>query len=116
MQEVLLFAAVAVMFSFGWFLMGKLDGFLEANGHGQKLQRSSGGSTLWLGVCNPMVAENMTDVLEQYSQLYPEMSVRVFCEPEEELLKGFSAGKFDVVFLPKSAQIPAPEKKSTFSA
>lgn len=116
MQEVLLFAAVAAMFSFGWFLMGKLDGFLEAKGQGQKLQRSPGGNTLWLGVCNPMIAESMTDVLEQYSQLYPDISVRVFCGPEEELLKGFSTEKFDVVFLPKGAQNPALEKKSTFSA
>lgn len=35
MQNVLLLVAVAVTFAFGWFLMGKLDNFLEMNRHMQ---------------------------------------------------------------------------------
>ena len=30
MQDVLLLVTVSVMFAFGWFLMGKLDCFLES--------------------------------------------------------------------------------------
>lgn len=36
MQDVLLIAAVAATFVFGWFLMGKLDRFLESNHRSQK--------------------------------------------------------------------------------
>ncbi len=107
MQDVLLLAAVAVMFAFGWVMMKKLDCFLESNRHMQELQRSSGGNALRLGFCNPMAADSITNVLEQYSKLYPDMEVRIFCGSEEKLLKGLSAGKFDVIFLPENAEIPA---------
>ena len=100
MQDVLLLAAAAVTFAFGWFLMGKLDCFLESNRSMQELQFSSGENTLRLGFCNPTVAESITNVLEQYSKLYPDISVHIFYGSEEVLLKGLSAGKFDVIFLP----------------
>lgn len=52
-------------------------------------------------------ADSITNVLEQCSKLYPELSVRIFYGAEEELLNGLSAGKFDVIFLPENAEIPA---------
>lgn len=107
MQDVLLLVAVVVTFAFGWFLMGKLDCFLESNRHMQELRLSSGENTLRLGFCNPTAADSITDVLEQYSKLYPDISVCIFCGSEEELLKGLSAGRFDVIFLPESAEISA---------
>lgn len=107
MQEALLLAAVAAVFLFGWFLMGKLDCFLKANCYIEELPLSSGGNTLRLGFCNPMAAESITGVLEQYSKLYPDISVRIFCGSEEKLLKGLLAGRFDVIFLPENAEIPA---------
>ena len=72
MQDVLLLVTVAVMFAFGWFLMGKLDCFLESNRHRQELQLSSGENALCLGFCNPTAADSITNVLEQCSKLYPE--------------------------------------------
>lgn len=107
MQDVLLLAVVAITFVFGWFLMGKLDCFLELNRHRQELQILSGENTLCLGFCNPTVADGITNVLEKCSQLYPELSVRIFYGAEEELLHELSAGKFDVIFLPENAEIPA---------
>lgn len=107
MQDMLLLAAVAVTFAFGWFLMGKLDCFLDSNSHIQELQSSPRENTLCLGFCNPMAADGIANVLEQYSKLYPERSVRIFYGSEEEMLKGLSAGKLDVIFLPKNAEIPA---------
>lgn len=107
MQDVLLIASMAATFVFGWFLMGKLDRFLEENRHAQELQISSGGNSLRIGFCDPTVADSMTDVLEQYSKLYPDVSVSIFCGSEKELMKGISAGKFNVIFLSESAEIPA---------
>ena len=99
MQDVLLLAAVAAIFAFGWFLMGKLDRFLEANCPARTPQFPSGENTLRLGFCDSAAAGSIADVLEQYSRLYPDISVRIFCGSEEELLEGFSTGRFDVVFL-----------------
>ena len=107
MQDVLLIVAVAVIFAFGWFLMGKVDCFLEANHHARELGLLSSGNTLRLGFCNPMAADSITDGLEQYSKLHPDISVRIFCGSEGDLLNGFSAGRFDVIFLPENAEIPA---------
>ena len=107
MQDVLLLAATAAMFAFGWFLIKKLDRFLESNRHRQELRLSSGENTLRLGFCNPMVADSIADVLDRYSKLYPDISVCIFCGSEEELLKDLSAEKFDVIFLPENAEIPA---------
>ena len=107
MQDILLLAAVAVAFIFGWFLMGKLDLFLESNRHMQELQLSSVENLLRIGFCNPTAADGITGALEQYSRLYPDRSVRIFYGPEEELQKGFSTGRFDMIFLPEDAEIPA---------
>lgn len=107
MQNVLLLLAVAITFAFGWFLIGKLDCFLESNRYRQELQLSSGKNTLYLGFCNPTVADGITNVLEQCSKLYPDLSVRIFYGAEEELLNGLSTGRFDVIFLPENAEIPA---------
>lgn len=106
MQNVLLLLAAAVIFAFGWLLMGKLDHFLETNRHMQGLQLSSGENTLRLGFCNPTVADSIANIMERYSEFYPDVSVRIFCGSEEELLKGLSAGKFDVIFYPENAEIP----------
>lgn len=107
MQNVLLLVAVAVTFAFGWFLIGKLDYFLETNRHMQEFQLSSSANTLRLGFCNPTVADSITNILEQYSKLHPDIYIRIFCGSEEELLKSLFVGKFDVIFLPENAEIPA---------
>ncbi len=106
MQDVLLLAAVAVMFAFGWVMMKKLDCFLESNRHMQELQRSSGGNALRLGFCNPMAADSITNVLEQYSKLYPDMEVRIFCGSEEKLLKGLSSANLTSFFCRKMLKFP----------
>lgn len=107
MQDVLLLVTAAVTIAFGWFVMGKLDCFFEANYHARELRLSSVKNTLRLGFCNPTAADDITDVLEHYSQMYPDISVRIFYGSEEEVLKGFSSGRFDMIFLPENAEIPA---------
>lgn len=107
MQGALFLAVIAAVFAFGWFLMGRLDCFLEANDHAQGLQLSSAKNTLRLGFCNPTAADGITDVLEQYSRAHSDIVVRIFCGSEEEVLKGLSTGRFDMVFLPENAEIPA---------
>lgn len=106
MQVVLFLAVAAAIFAFGRFLTGKLDAFLEANCHARESQPSSGRNTLLIGVDNSTAAEGITDVLEQYSKSYPDVSVRIFYGAEEELLKGFSSDRFDIIFLPENAEFP----------
>lgn len=106
MQDLLLLAAVSATFVFGWFLMKKLDWFLEDNRQTQDLQLKSGEDTLRIGFSNPSVADSITDVLEQYFKIYSDISVCLFHGSEEELIEGLSTNKLNVIFLPKNADIP----------
>lgn len=107
MQDVLLLAAVAAVFVFGWFLMDKLDRFLESNRHMQEGQLSSASNTLRLGFCDPTAADSIADVLAYYAEMYPDISVRIYCGTEAKLLKSLSTGRSDVIFLPQNTEIPA---------
>lgn len=107
MQDVLLLAVLTAIFAFGWIVAGKLDRFLEENQRAQELQLLSGGNVLRLGFFHPMAADSLADVLEQYSKLYPKVSVRIFCGSEWELLECLSAGKLDVIFLPENTAVPS---------
>ncbi|MDO4322210.1 MAG: hypothetical protein Q4C61_06750 [Lachnospiraceae bacterium] len=106
MQDLLLAAAVAAMFVFGWFLMKRLDCFLEKNRQAQTLLPESGKDTLRIGFSNPSAADSITDVLEQCKKQYSDISVYLFHGSEQELIKRFSANKLDVIFLPKAIDVP----------
>lgn len=106
MHDVLLLAVVAAFFALGWFLIGKLDCFLKANHHSQEMQPPFNQNTLRLGFCNPTAADSITDALEQYSKLYPDTSVYIFCGSEDVLLKNLSTEKLDMIFLTENTEIP----------
>lgn len=107
MGDMVLLAAMAAVMVLGWFLMGKLDRFLAGNRRGQDVQPPPGGDSLRLGFCDPTVADSLADVLEQYSKLYPDVPIRLFCGGEGELLEGLTAGKVDAAFLPEDTAAPA---------
>lgn len=104
MQNVLLALMVAAAFAFGWFQMGKLDRFLDADRRAQESRSASGENALRLGFYSPTAADSIADILEQYSKLYPDIPSRVFCGLEEELLKGLYTGRFDTIFLPENVE------------
>lgn len=87
MQDLLLVAAVAAMFLFGWFLMKRLDCFLEKNHQAQTLLLESGKDTLRIGFSNPSIADSISDVLERYSKRCSGISVYLFHGTEHELIK-----------------------------
>lgn len=107
MQDFLLLVSVLAIFIFGWFLMKKLDDFLDENRKVQKEQLEKGGNALRIGFANPLVADSISDVLEQYSRLYPEFSVRLFHGNAEDLLKKVALNKLDIIFLPEQVDIPS---------
>lgn len=106
MWNLLLPAAVAALFAFGWFLMKRLDMFLENNCRMQALKFESDGKTLRIGFSNPLAAGSITDVLEKYSNLCSDSFVRLFHGTEEELIKALSDNELNVIFLPGNAVIP----------
>ena len=65
MQDILLIAAVAAVFAFGWYLMGKLDAFLESNRQDQIALLSSSENILRIGFSDPFVADSLSGVLRE---------------------------------------------------
>lgn len=106
MQDLLLAAAVAAMFLFGWFLMKRLDCFLEKNHQAQTLLLESGKDTLRIGFSNPFIADSISDVLEQYTKQCSGISIHLCHGAEQELIKRLSTNKLNVIFLSKDADVP----------
>lgn len=106
MQDILLIAAVAAVFAFGWYLMGKLDAFLESNRQDQIALLSASENILQIGFFDPLVADSLSGVLEKYSKIHPSVSASLFSGTETELMREFSLHKLDMIFLPENASVP----------
>lgn len=107
MKDVLLLATTAALFAFGWFLMGEADRFFASSGLVQGAQPVPDENTLRLGFYDPVAADIIAEALEPYSRAYPDRPARIFYGSEKELRRGLAAGRFDVIFLPENAEIPA---------
>lgn len=106
MQDVLLLLAVAMTFAFGFFVVKKLDCFLENSRKSEDLLLTSNKNSLKIGFSNPLVADCLSDVLEKYSEKKPEISVFLFSGTEDELNQEFFTHRLDVIFLPVRAAVP----------
>lgn len=110
MQDFLLLVPILAVFIFGWFLMKKLDAFLNENRKVQAGQLERDANVLRIGFANPLAADSISDVLEQYSRQCPEFSVSLFHGDVEDLLKKFALHKLDIVFLPEQVDIPSDKE------
>ena len=106
MQDFLLIAAAAAVFAFGWYLMGRLDAFLESNCQDQTALRSAGEKVLRIGFFDPLVADSLSGVLEKYSKIHPSVSASLFSGTETELMSAFCSQKLDMIFLPENTSVP----------
>lgn len=106
MRELLLIAAVVAMFGFGYYLMNRLDCFLERQRWSQGLQPQPYDNSLRIGVSDPMVVDSITEILEEQSRQSSAVAVSLFHGSDKELLEELSGGKLDVIFLANQAKIP----------
>ncbi len=106
MYVLLFLTVVAILLIAGWFLMKRLDCFLEENHPEQESESQFGENTLRIGLSNPFVSDNVADILERYSQIYTDISARIFYGNEKDLIKEFAVHKLDVVFLPENMDLP----------
>lgn len=107
MQDFWLLLSILAIFIFGWFLMKKLDAFLDENQKVQETYPDKDGHVLKIGFVNPLVADSISDVLEQYSRQYPEYFIRLFYGDAKDLLKKAALYKLDIIFLPEQVDIPS---------
>mgnify|MGYP001264683883 FL=1 len=69
MKDFVLLIVVLAAFIYGYFLMGKLDKFLEEN----ESQKHISGSKLRIGFETPALIDSIADLLEQFSSEYPNL-------------------------------------------
>ena len=62
MQDVVLLVSTSAIFVFGYFLMNKLDVFLENNWNRQETALTYGENSLRIGFSNPLMAGGLADV------------------------------------------------------
>lgn len=105
MQNFFLLMAVAAIVVFLYFVMKRLDCFLENSRQAQMISQKSTEHILKIGFSNPLVADSLLQVFEKYSLICPDVSVRLFGGTEKELLREFSKGKINVIFLSESGDI-----------
>lgn len=107
MRDLLLLAGVIAICVYGYFVMDRLDRFLAHNSHVLAIPQRSGGERLYIGFSQPLSANGLSELLEQYSLKYPDVSVTLFTGSNEELIKKLSQDELDLIFLPESIENPS---------
>ena len=105
MQDVILLVSISAILILGYFLMNKLDAFLENNWSEQENALAYGENSLRIGFSNPFMAGGLSDVLETYGKQHPDVSIHIFSGEESELCRELETRKFDIIFLPENTDI-----------
>ena len=78
MQDVILLVSTSAIFIFGYFMVKKLDAFLENNWNEQEHALIHGENSLKIGFSNPLMADSLSDVLETYGKQHPDVFIHIF--------------------------------------
>ena len=105
MRDVVLLVSTSAIFVFGYFLMNKLDAFLENNWNEQENALAYGENSLRIGFSNPLMAGGLSDVFETYGKQHPDVSIYIFSGEESELCRELETHKLDIIFLPENTDI-----------
>ena len=98
-DSVLLIVFLMISF-FGYHMMDQVDRFLTEGywQQGARPQAQPDRESLNLGFLDPMPAERMTKILERLTKRAPDMVLHLTSGTAEELMKGFSEDRYDLIF------------------
>lgn len=105
MQDVILLVSTSAIFIFGYFMVKKLDAFLENNWNEQEHALIHGENSLKIGFSNPLMADSLSDVLETYGKQHPDVFIHIFSGEDSELCRELETHKLDIIFLPENTDI-----------
>ncbi len=77
MQDVILLVSTSAIFIFGYFLMKKLDVFLENNWNRQETALTYGENSLRIGFSNPLM-QAVSQMLSRLTESSIQMSLSIF--------------------------------------
>lgn len=105
MTYLLLIVVIIIFGVLGFFLMKRIDCFLEKNRKEQVKLLESSERYLRIGVSNPYVIDSCSDAVEKCGKKFPDFEVLFYSGTEEELLKAFLANRLDLLFLPEKSAV-----------
>ena len=82
MQDVILLVSTSAIFIFGYFLMNKLDVFLENNWNRQATALTYGENSLRIGFSNPFMAGGLADT-SRLTESSIQMALSIFSAEKE---------------------------------
>ena len=95
MKDFVLLIVVLAVFIYGYFIMEKLDKFLEEN----QSQKLISDSKLRIGFETPAIIDSIADLLEQFSSEYPNYELDLFYGSVSEIINGLGNNKLDFGFI-----------------
>ena len=98
MKDFVLLIVVLAAFIYGYFIMEKLDKFLEEN----QSQKLISDSKLRIGFETPAIIDSIADLLEQFSSEYPDYELNLFYGSASEIINGLGNNKLDFGFIIES--------------
>ncbi len=99
-------AVTAGIFIYGFFVTKWLGRLLEHILQAEGLSYTAHENSLKIGLANPLTADCLLYILEEFSKIKPEAAIYLSAGAEDELLNAFAVHKLDVVFLPEGTAVP----------
>lgn len=101
MKELLLMCAVAAFIVFGYFVMKKLDAFLENN---RRLTDAEiAGNSLLIAFDNPMIIDSLMPLFEKFSKANPNCQLQFLFGNAEDIYDKLNKNRIDFGFIENNA-------------
>lgn len=97
MKELLLVCAVAAIIVFGYFVMKKLDAFLENNRH--LIDEEIAENSLFLAFDNPMILDSLMPLFEKFSMANPNCQLHFLFGNTEDIYDKLNKNRIDFGFI-----------------
>lgn len=97
MKEIFLACAVVVIFLLGFFIMKKVDGFLENNR--RRTDGKGAENQLLLAFDNPMIMDSLTPIFEEFSKKNPDCQLRFLFGKPERICDNLNQNRIDFGFI-----------------
>ena len=101
MKEIFLACAVAAILVLGFFIMKKVDGYLENNRRRTDEERTS--NQLLLAFDNPMIMDSLTPIFEEFSKKNPDCQLRFLFGKSERICDKLNQNRIDFGFISHTA-------------
>ena len=101
MKELLLVCAVAAIIVFGYFVMKKLDAFLENNRH--LIDEEIAENSLFIAFDNPMILDSLMPLFEKFSKANPNCQLHFLFGNTEDIYDKLNKNHIDFGFIENNA-------------